>query len=100
MMVSFGEAKSIVEAYVQDLANECGIPLRLLEDLTIERGFGWCFFYDAHLEPGARDAESELLGNAPVIVDRRDGSVHETGTAHPAEYYLNNYERTGSPFDE
>jgi len=89
-MVSFGEAKSIAEAYVHDLANECGIPLRLLEDFTIERGFGWCFFYDAHREPGARDAESKLAGNAPVIVNRRDGSVHETGTAHPAEYYLNN----------
>ena len=53
----------------------------LFEDATVERDFGWVFF--------CGNPHDELLaGNAPFIVDSRDGSVHVTGTAHPIEGYL------------
>jgi hypothetical protein len=99
-MISVGEATSLARKYVQDLARECGVPLNLLEGETIERDFGWCFFFDAQPLPGSRETETLLAGNAPVIIDRRDGSLHETGTAYPVEHYLDNYERTGTPHSE
>jgi hypothetical protein len=34
-----------------------------------------------------------IAGNAPFIVGKRDGSIHETGTAEPVEFYLERYER-------
>lgn len=60
---------------------------------------GWVFYYDSkkHQETGAtRDA---IAGNAPILVDRRDGSVHFTGTGRPIEEYIERYERR-DPTDE
>lgn len=99
-MITLTEATKAAERYVQDMERSCGMPLRLLEDQTIERGIGWAFFYNAALPPGSGDADALLAGNAPIIVDKRDGSLHETGTAHPIEHYLDNYERTGTPHPE
>jgi hypothetical protein len=36
-----------------------------------------------------------VIGNSSIIVDRKDGSIHVTGTSHPLEYYLQAYERDG-----
>lgn len=53
-----------------------------------EHDFGWLYFYDGsdHVESGKpRDA---VVGNAPLIVDREDGELYITGTAHPVQHYL------------
>ncbi len=39
-----------------------------------------------------------VAGNAPLIVDRKDGTVHITGTAFPTEQYLESYERVGRTY--
>jgi len=52
---------------------------------------GWVFFYDSiqhHLTGELRDA---VAGNAPLLVDRTDGSVHRTGTARPISEYMRRY---------
>jgi immunity protein 35 of polymorphic toxin system len=94
-LITVSEATRTAESYIQDMERACGFPLMLLKEQTIERNFGWVFFYTlaASLGPTGHDA---LAGNAPFIIDKRDGSLHETGTAHPVEYYLDNYERTGA----
>jgi len=80
-------AHEIATEYVQRLARTSGLPLALTESATLERDFGWVFFYRS-------TREDELLaGNAPFIVDRRDGSVHVTGTARPVDEYLDAYAR-------
>ena len=58
-----------------------------------EHEFGWVYFYDSsrHLETG--DARYAVVGNAPLIVDRNDGKLYATGTAHPVEHYLELYRR-------
>jgi hypothetical protein len=73
-----------------------GVTPVILDDKTIERDFGWVFFYQSreHIETG--DFGSILLGNAPVIVDRDDGSLHVTGTAQPIESYLAKYKAVRS----
>lgn len=95
-MITLTEATQSAQSYVQEMARACGMPLQLLEHETIERSFGWAFFYDVVREPGSSDADTLLAGNAPFIIDRRDGSLHETGTAYAIEEYLDNYERTGT----
>src|SRR2546423_582937 len=71
--------------------------LALAEDRVLERPFGWIFFYNSRqfLETG--DDRHALLGNAPFIVDRRDGSVHATGTGRPLQHYIERYERERPP---
>jgi hypothetical protein len=99
-MITLAEAITVAERYVHDMERGSEVPLKLLQDLTIERRFGWAFFYDAVLPPGADDSDTTLAGNSPIIIDKRDGSIHVTGTAYPIEYYLDNFERTGSPYSE
>jgi hypothetical protein len=96
-MIEFEKARAIARSYVQDMSKSCGISLSVIDDLTIERDFGWVFVCDA---VDAGDSDEPLAGNAPIIIDRRDGSVHETGTAYPIERYIENYEKHGSPHVE
>jgi hypothetical protein len=70
---------------------------RHLQKLVIvrvdEHDFGWLYFYDSsgHVKTGR--ASDALVGNAPLIVDRIDGKLYVTGTAHPIEHYLQEYRR-------
>ncbi|MBI2395223.1 MAG: hypothetical protein HYV09_36980 [Deltaproteobacteria bacterium] len=56
------------------------------DEATIERPWGWVFFYVA------RSGEP-LFGNAPVFVDREGRVLEESGTAMPVEYYIDRLER-------
>jgi hypothetical protein len=87
------EAEVVAREYLKTIESEAGGgELILLDAETIERSFGWVFFYDSkrHLETGEfRDA---LAGNAPIVVTRADGRIHVTGTAYPVEHYLQDFE--------
>lgn len=96
-MISREGARRIAAARLEALAENTDSEFVILDDQTIERPFGWVFFYDsaAHLKSGRfRDT---LLDNGPMIVDRRDGSLRIAGTAYSAEWYIENYEKYGSP---
>jgi hypothetical protein len=66
----------------------------IIDENTIEREFGWVFFYQSRrfLETGC--ISDMLLGNAPIIINKSDGSLHVTGTAHPVDEYIDRYERS------
>ncbi|MDH3700991.1 MAG: YrhB family protein [Alphaproteobacteria bacterium] len=74
------------------------LELAIIENETIEGNFGWVFFYETkkYLESG--DFRDGLLGNAPIIVSKLDGRLHETGTAEPIEFYIENFKRSGNPY--
>jgi hypothetical protein len=72
--------------------NCCDFPVALFLRETIERDFGWVFFY------GPADWSIIVAGNAPLIVDRREGTIHVTGTAFPIEQYLESYGRVGRTY--
>jgi hypothetical protein len=65
----------------------------VVDSATIEKPWGWVFFYESRrfLETG--DDSSRLLGNAPIIVNAESGIAADTGTAHPVEHYIAEYER-------
>ncbi len=67
----------------------------VLDEHTIERDWGWVFFYDSrrYLETG--DLSFAVAGNAPYLVRRADGAVFETGTAFPVEHYIEDFEAGG-----
>ena len=90
------EARKIAVAHITMLGQKWGVDLALLEGRTIERAFGWVFFYDSTRHIASGSIRDKVAGNAPIIVTRSDGVVHETGTAHPIEYYIDEFERTRS----
>jgi hypothetical protein len=82
------DARRIALDYVKEMERGAGCELVLLDSCTIERSFGWVFFYNSkrHVETG--DITAALAGNAPIVVTKADGRIHVTGTAHPLEHYL------------
>lgn len=59
----------------------------ILDKKTLKKPYGWIFFYNF--------GEGVLTtGNLPIIVDRIDGEIRVTGTAHPLQSYLDAYEAT------
>jgi hypothetical protein len=64
----------------------------ILDEFTIEREFGWVFFWDSRRHQETQLFEHTQAGNAPIIVNKFDGSLHQTGTAFPTENYILEYE--------
>ena len=58
-----------------------------------EHDFGWLYFYDGSAHAQTGKPSDALLGNAPLIVDKVDGKLYVTGTAHPIEHYLQEHRR-------
>jgi hypothetical protein len=69
----------------------------ILEGQTIEKPWGWVFFYTSRKWHETGDIRYALAGNAPIIVERLTERLLATGTARATEHYMENYERTGSP---
>ncbi len=86
-MVDEPEARRIAEEWVRrhvSVEEDAIID----ESQTMEEPFGWVYFYNSrrYLETG--DFRDQLIGNAPIVVDRSSGTIHGTGTAKPLEEYL------------
>lgn len=91
--VSIKEAKNLVIEYLAKLQAGRSYELALMEDRTREEDFGWVFFYNTRRFIESGDVQWALGGNAPLIVDRRSGELHVTGTAHPIERYIEEFRR-------
>jgi hypothetical protein len=92
-MISFEDAKKIAERYIAALEPTVGMKLMLIDDATIERNLGWVFFYNTRSFLESGQFSDCLAGNAPIIVERFDGRLHETGTAYPVEHYIDEVEK-------
>ena len=82
-------ATALAEEYLRKLRTDAGLRLVPNRNRTMDREFGRVFFY------GCSDPSVLVAGNAPFIVDRRDGSIHVTGTAYPIKKYLESYAQVG-----
>jgi hypothetical protein len=88
-LIALGELKKMENAQYPD--DKC--TLIIVEGETIEKDFGWVFFYNSKEFLEDHNLSYMLAGNAPIIIDRQDGSVHKTGTAHSIDFYIKEYER-------
>ena len=94
MSITRQQAQEIIE---QRLAGS-NPPVLIMPEATIEKDWGWVFFYDSKEYLEGRGDDGWLCGNAPYIVERSTGTVYETGTADPIEFYIDNFEATGDPY--
>jgi len=90
--ISLDEAQDIASEYLCKLEKEIGVSLRLVDSETIEKPFGWVFFYNSEEYLRQGNFRDMLTGNAPFIVDVNGGSIHVTGTAKPIDEYIAEYE--------
>jgi len=85
------EAQRLVEVQLARVAVDAGDCI-VLERSTIERPFGWVFFYNSREFVETGNASAALAGNAPYIVNRFTGAIVATGSARAVEYHLSVYE--------
>jgi hypothetical protein len=65
----------------------------IFDEHTIEKPYGWIFFYTSRLWFETGDIRYAVAGNAPFLVDRETGAIHVFGTARRTEAYIAQYER-------
>lgn len=95
-MLDIDKAKKIVCSRLLELEQKVGEPLFVVDEKTIERNRCWVFFYNSKKYAETGNAIYKLAGNAPFIVDKKDGSLHSTGTAEPIMNYILKYEERHS----
>lgn len=59
---------------------------------TIERPWGWVFFWSSQRCLTSGDPRDQIAGNAPFIVNRHTGEVRSTGTSQPIDHYVELYQ--------
>jgi hypothetical protein len=88
-LIDFATAKALATTAASAAMRR---PIVILDDRTIEREFGWVFFYQSeefvlHERDGAR-----LFGNAPIIVSRQTGRASLTDTSFPIQDLIDAFE--------
>lgn len=94
-MIDISEARSLIEIELSKMSrNEPPEEMRIIVHvLPIEKDLGWIFFYQTKAFAETNDPRYELFGNAPIIVDQEDGSLHYTGTGLPFEEYVEEFRK-------
>jgi hypothetical protein len=106
-MISADEARRIVverlRANEEDMnafgsalpghASKPKVHLMIVEVTIQEHDFGWVFCYNSREYLVEKKFSFALAGNAPFIVSREDGSIHETGTARPLSHYIDEFRK-------
>lgn len=87
------QAQSLVEAELEKVGDEAQpVDCVVLEDETLERPWGWVFFYQSRAFVETGDPREMVGGNAPMLVNRHTGELIHTGTAYDFEHYIAEYE--------
>lgn len=68
-------------------------PFVVVENSTIEKPFGWVFFYNSKRFVETGESRYRLAGNGPVIVNKHTGSVEFFGAAKPPLEFVAEYEQ-------
>ncbi|MBD2233098.1 YrhB domain-containing protein [Phormidium tenue] len=84
-MITFEEAKQIA-------LNKIGSDCALFEDATIEKPYGWYFYYQSKAYFASGDWDDGLIGNNGFFVEREDGRVLEFGSGYGLERDFAAYE--------
>jgi len=93
--MNIGEAQNLVKSEFINIDNsEDEIVCILLNKETIEKPWGWVFFYQNQKFIETNNIKYALAGNAPYLVNRHTGQLTTTGTANSIEYYIKEYEQT------
>ena len=93
-MITKEQARLIVENNINKRSFDIPVndKMIILNDATIEKPWGWVFFYTSKTWHETGDDEYAVAGNTPIIIEKATGRLIETGTAYPVEHYIQEYE--------
>ena len=90
-MIDKQAAQAAARAKLTELGYDDTVAIA--EAKTLERDFGWVFFWNNAEYLATKDFQKLVVGASPLIVDKRDGSVHTTYSGKPLEGQLEEYSR-------
>lgn len=64
----------------------------ILDSMTIERKFGWIFFYVPRKYLETKNPKYLIPGTAPIVVEKKDGTVAYLSTSIPPTKAIEQYE--------
>ena len=99
-MLDQKQARKIAQEYLDDRICTQDEKFDIVDEATIERDFGWVFFYETREYVESGDEMARAVGNAPLLVDRRSGELHVTGTGRDVEHYIKMYEQFGACYPD
>jgi Immunity protein 35 len=91
-MLTKTEALEIVSKRLEQMSTPAD-PFVVVDKNTIEKPFGWVFFYNSRRFVETGEFRYRLAGNGPVIVNKHDGSVEFFGTGRPPLEFVAEYEQ-------
>src|SRR5690242_17295656 len=91
-MIDMAEARQIALTEINRMYAHPDDSLVIVDEETMERPYGWVFFYDSKRHRETGDIADMLGGNAPIIVHRADGQFAYLGTWGPVQEMLSRYE--------
>lgn len=65
----------------------------IMDAYTITKPYGWVFSYSSKKFLETNNFSYHLIGNGPILVLKRDGSIVELGTAETIEVQLQELEK-------
>ena len=92
-MISNNKARELAQSKLEDLEAASSVELSIMDCETIEFKFGWMFFYQSKNFVMTGNDKFLVGGNAPIIVDKYNSSVHMTGTRRGERFYIENYSK-------
>lgn len=92
-MLSREQAREVAANRIrQRLFQRYGDNIVILDEHTIEKAYGWIFFYQHRRFVETRKIRDGLIGNGPLLVDKETGKVVVFGSFGPIEYWCSLYE--------
>ena len=85
-MIDQESARSTALNYLKSHAHAYTGEIVILDEETIEKPYGWIFFYQSRAFIETGDFSHFLVGNGPIVIERTDGSIHTLPShKHPDE---------------
>ena len=96
-MIDRAEAIERARQAIAAIPDPTSAGYTLVVETAEEHRFGWLFFYESREYLRTGELMHRLFGNAPLIVDRRDGRTTFVPTGRPLRDAIREYDEQWQP---
>lgn len=89
-LYSFSEALEIVSKRIEGMAGADEYAVD--EKHTTEHEWGWVFAWNSRKYIETGDVRFALMGNGPMMFNKKTGEIRGAGSTYPIEHYIAEYE--------
>jgi hypothetical protein len=93
VMVNQQDARKLVLTQINEEYNIPGDELVIRDEKTIEKSYGWIFFYNSKRYLQTQEIHYLVIGNGPIIFERDSGNIVRLTSACSANESIEDYEK-------